>query len=94
MGVLVACKNEEDQIENEGARVVTINIFRRSRLAYSEVSDEILPKFKLIQAFMVCLVTCKNEEDPSKNEGTRVVTTFFPFLVYESCPSKLKWLFL
>ena len=23
MGVLVACKNEEDQIKNEGARVVT-----------------------------------------------------------------------
>ena len=25
---------------------------------------------------MVVLVICKNEEDPSKNEGTRVVTTF------------------
>ena len=33
---------------------------------------------KLIQACMVGLVTCKNEEDPSKNEGTRVVTTFLP----------------
>ena len=32
---------------------------------------------KLIQACIVGLVTCKNEEDPSKNEGTRVVTTFF-----------------
>ena len=31
----------------------------------SEVSDGILPKFKLIQAFMVGLVTCKNKEDPS-----------------------------
>ena len=30
----------------------------------SEVSDGILPKFKAIQAFMVDLVTCKNEEDP------------------------------
>ena len=40
--------------------------------------DEILTKFKLIQTLMVGLVTCKNEEDPSKNEGTRVVTTFFP----------------
>ena len=26
---------------------------------------------------MVVLVTCKNEEDPIKNEGTRVVTTLF-----------------
>ena len=28
---------------------------------------------------MAGLVICKNEEDPSKNEGTRVVTTFLPF---------------
>ena len=79
MGVRVACKNEEDPIKNEGARVVTtlfIDFFRRSRAANSEVSDGILPKFKLSQAFMVGLVTCKNEEDPPKNEGTRVVTTF------------------
>ena len=25
---------------------------------------------------MVVLVTCKNEEDPIKNEGVRVLTTF------------------
>ena len=28
--------------------------------------------------FMVGLVICKNEEDPSKNEDTRVVTTYLP----------------
>ena len=33
-------------------------------------------KFKPTLAFIVILVTCKNEEDPSKNEGARVVTTF------------------
>ena len=33
--------------------------------------DGIWPKFKLIQAFIVVLVTCKNEVDPFKNEGTR-----------------------
>ena len=79
MGFLVVCKNEEDPIKNEGARVVTtlfIDFFIRSQAANSKVSDGILPKFKLIRAFMVGLVTCKNEEDPSKNEGTRVVTTF------------------
>ena len=42
--------------------------FRRSRAAYSEVSGGILPKFELIQAFIVVLITCKNEEDPIKNE--------------------------
>ena len=81
MGVLVACKNEDDPIKNEGARVVTspfIDFFTRSRAAYSEVSYAILLKFKPIQAFMANLVTCKNEEDPLENEGTRVVTTFLP----------------
>ena len=53
-------------------------LFRRSRAANSQVSDGILPISKLVGAFMVCLVTCKNEEDPSKNEGTGVVTTLLP----------------
>ena len=33
------------------------------------------PKIKLIQFFIGVLVTCKNEQDPIKNEGARVVTT-------------------
>ena len=31
---------------------------------------------------MEFLVTCKNDEDPFKNEGARVVTTDLPLLVY------------
>ena len=31
---------------------------------------------------MVVLVTCKNEEDPIKNKGTRVLTGFSRLLVY------------
>ena len=83
MGLLVACNNEEDPIKTEGARVVTtlfIDFSDAQRAANSKVSDDILPKFEPIQAFMVGLVICKNEKDPSKNEGTRVVTvtTFLP----------------
>ena len=37
-----------------------------------------LLKFELIQAFMQVLNTCKNEEDPIKNEGARVFTRFLP----------------
>ena len=47
--------------------------------ANSEVSNRILPKFKLIQALIVVLIVCKNEEDPFKMESTRVATTFLPF---------------
>ena len=58
---------------------------------------------------MAFLVTCKNERDPIKNEGARVVTTLFidfsdaqgqltPKSVMESCQnsisSKLVWLVL
>ena len=80
MSVLVTCKNEEDPIKNESARVVTSLslIFKRSRAANAVVSDGILMKFKLNQAFIVVLVTTKYEEDSSKNEGTRVGTTFIP----------------
>ena len=58
---------------------------------------------------MGLLVACKNEEDPIKNEGARVVTTLFinfsdaqgeltPKSVMESCPNsnsfELLWLVL
>ena len=79
MVVLHTCKKGEDPIKNEGARMLTrlYDVFsRRSRAANSEVSSGILPKFELIQAFIVVLVTCKNEEDPIKNEGARALTRF------------------
>ena len=69
MVVLHTCNNEEDPIKNEDARVLTrlYDVFlRRSMAINSEISGEILPKFELIQAFIVVLVTCKNEEGPSK----------------------------
>ena len=33
------------------------------------------PKFELIQDHIVFLVTCKNEEDPIKNQSTRLLTS-------------------
>ena len=52
--------------------------FRRSRAANSAVHGPIWPNFELVRDVMVVLVTCKYEEDPIKNEGARVVTTFSP----------------
>ena len=82
MFVLATCKNEEDPIKNKDARVVTrlfINFSNvHGQLTQWSVSDRILMKFKLIQAFMVDLAICKNEEESSKNEETRVVTIFLP----------------
>ena len=81
MVVIHTCKNEENLIKNKGAIVLTRLydvFFRRSRATNSKVSGGILPKFELIQAFIVLLDTCKNEEDPFKNEGFRVLTRFSP----------------
>ena len=51
---------------------------RRSRAANSAVLGPIWPNFELVRDVMDVLVTCKYEEDPIKNEGTRVDTTFSP----------------
>ena len=86
MHVLDTCKNEEDPIKNEGARVfkrfLPLQVYgdfsRRSRAANSAVHGRIWSNFELVQDFMVVLVTCKiEEEDPIKNEGARVFTTLY-----------------
>ena len=55
-----------------------ISMFWPSMADNSEVSGGIWQKFELIQNFMHVLVTCKNEEDPMKNEFAGVATSFLP----------------
>ena len=83
MVVLTTCKKEEDPIKNEITRVITtLNInFRRSREGNYVVGGGVGRNSKFIQAFMVFLVTCKNDEDQSKNELTIVLKTSLPLLV-------------
>ena len=54
------------------------SIFQTRKTDNSGVGGGICPKFELIQAFMHVLVTCKNEDDQIKNEGSRVFTRFLP----------------
>ena len=69
--------NKEDPIIDKGARVLTRfphyngNFFRRSRAANSPVLGRIWLIFELIPDIMIVLVTCKYEEDQTKNEGAR-----------------------
>ena len=85
MHVLDTCKNEEDQIKNEGGRLFTRflpllaygDFSRRSRAANSAVLVPILPNFELVRDIMDVLITCKYEEDPIKNEDARW-TQHFP----------------
>ena len=57
-----------------------LGIFRRSRAANSAVPGLFLRNFALFQDFMAVLIAYKNEKDPIKNEGTRVVTALYIFL--------------
>ena len=71
MAFLVTCKYEEDPIKNEGARVLT-----RLYVVFTDAQGQLTPKSvaefcpnsNSSKAFIVVLVTCKNEEDPIKNE--------------------------
>ena len=51
--------------------------FRRLRAANSVVRGLIWPNFKLIQALMYGIITCKYEKDPIKNNREKGATPFF-----------------
>ena len=85
MHVLVTCKNEDDSIKNEGARVVTtfpiISVCFFSDAQGQLTPQSIIgfwPNFEFIRTLMLFRITCKNQEDPIKNEGAvlRVLRTF------------------
>ena len=86
MHVLLPAKMKMIQSKNEGAGVVTTfshykslgDFSRRSRAANSAVPGPIWPNFELIPYVIDVLVTCKNKDDPIKNESARVVTRFSP----------------
>ena len=74
-------KNEEDPLKNEGAIVFTtlfVDFSDAQGQLNTVVSGWISLKSKHIQAFMHVLISCKNEEDPIKNEGARVFRTVLP----------------
>ena len=80
MVVLLTCKNKDDPIKSEGARVFT-TLYIDFSDAQGQITLEsvvVSDQLELIQAFMHVLVTYKNEVDSYKNEGARVVTRFLP----------------
>ena len=78
MIVLVTCKNEEDPIINEGARVLDqhyfVSIFRTLKGSSLRSSRSVLAEIPTHP----CFYACPREEDPIKNEGAGVLTTVLP----------------
>ena len=56
-------------------KILSKNLILTSIKGHNAVAN--LPKFEIVQAFMYVLITCKNKEDPIKNEGARVFTLDF-----------------
>ena len=76
---MIKSKMKELECSQDFSHYKSMGIFsRRSRAANSAVLGPIWPNFKLVQDVMNVLVTSKYEEDPIKNEGARVDTTFSP----------------
>ena len=79
MVVLITCKNEEDPIKSEGARVATMLYVNFSDIPGHSIDNVgIWQKFEFIRAFVHVLITCNTKEDSIKNEGTRVAKTYLP----------------
>ena len=75
---MINSKMKELECSQDFSHDKSMGISRRSRAANSAVLCPIWPNFKLVRDVMDVLVTCKYEDDTIKNEGGRVVTTFFP----------------
>ena len=63
--------------------------FKHSRAANSAVCGRIVQNFELVRDIIVVPLTCKNEEDPIKNEGAGVLTRLY--IVY--CEADLRLCF-
>ena len=70
MHVLVTCKNEDDSVKNERARVVTTVFFHYKSMGIFPDAQGQLTLQSLVRSGPISnsysLVTCKNEEDPIK----------------------------
>ena len=75
---MIDSKMKELECSQDFSHFKSMGIFPDARAAYSAVLGPIWPNFELVRDVMNVLVTCKYEEDPIKNEGARVVTTFSP----------------
>ena len=78
MHVIITCKYEKDRIKNSREKVATPFFFITTLSVAMETSSRIWPNFKLIQALMYAIVTCKYEMDSIKNSREKVATPLFP----------------
>ena len=79
MHVIITCKYEKGLIKKKTTeKMWQHRFFHYNPLSVAmATSRRILPNFKLIQALMYVIVTCKYEMDPIKHSRAKVATPFF-----------------
>ena len=76
---MIESKRKELECLQDFSHYKSMGIFSRCpRAVNSAVLGPIWPNFELVRDVINVLVTYKYEEDPIKNEGARVFTTFSP----------------
>ena len=81
MHVLITRKLKMVQINRNREKVRwQHHFFRRSRAGNSVISDWIWPNFKLIQALMYVIITCKYQKDLIKKKLSKSGNTVFPII--------------
>ena len=74
--IMITCKYEMNPIKNVPENVMT-PVFPTVTLSVAmETSGHIWPNFELIQALIHDLISGKCENDPIKNSGENVMTSF------------------
>ena len=75
---MIDSKMKELECSQDFSHYKYMGIFPDAQGQLTAVLGPIWPNFKLVRDVMDVLFTCKYEEDPIKNEGARVLTTFSP----------------
>ena len=78
MHVIITGKYEKDLKKKNSREKVAARFSIITLSVAMETNSRIWPHFKLIQAPMYVIVTCKYEMDPIKNSQEKVATPFFP----------------
>ena len=78
MHVSITCKYEKDKKKISPEKVETPFFPIITLCVTMETSGWIWPNFKLIQALMYVIITCKYEKDLIKKSQEKVGKSFFP----------------
>ena len=78
MHVVITCKYKKERMKKSREKVETLFFPIITLSNTMKTSGRIWPNFKLIQALMYLIITCKYEKDPIKNSREKIETSFFP----------------